>query len=301
MDNGWRDRAREALLKLRRPRGGWGYRPKTGPATEPTAMALLALRASGGADAAIEREAGDFLESLQGEDGAVGVRNDLEGPSWGTSYAILAWNGQPGREAKVRRALSWLLEVRGESVPPGGDIPLGHDGMIPGWPWVLGTHSWLEPTCAAVWALKAQVAPDNPRLLDGLRLVRDRSIPTGGWNYGNTTVFGAVLRPQPDPTGRALVALGGTPTPVEIIDKASGYLASSLPGTRAACALGWGLLGLSAWNRRPAEADAWLERAAAPLLARADAADPWRLAHLLLAAHPEPALQALGAAGGNDR
>lgn len=298
MDNGWAERARRALAELRRKEGGWGYRAGTAPAAEPTAMALLALRASGGADPAAEGAAGAFLGSLQREDGSVDVREGLEGPGWGTPYAILAWSGRDGREPQLKRAVAWLAEAQGELIPPGEGVPLGHDGMIPGWPWVLGTHSWLEPTAAATWALRRRGLADHPRVLDGLRLIRDRAIPTGGWNYGNSTAFGATLRPQPDPTGRALVALSGTSTPAEIVEEAAKYLEGALPATRAASALGWGLLGLSAWGRRPAEADAWLAGTATGLLGRPEAADPWRLAHLLLAAHPDPALQALGVADG---
>ena len=38
-------------------------------------------------------------------------------------------------------------------------------------------------------------------------MIIDRALPHGGWNYGNKVVFGHELRPQPGPTGMALLAL----------------------------------------------------------------------------------------------
>ena len=40
-------------------------------------------------------------------------------------------------------------------------------------------------------------------------MMLDRQLPHGGWNYGNTYVFGRELRPMPESTGAALTGLAG--------------------------------------------------------------------------------------------
>ena len=94
----------------------------------------------------------------------------------------------------------------------------------------------------AVLALSRAGLAEHPRVQEGLRLIRDRAVRSGGWNYGNKAVFGRPLRPQPAPTGLALLTLAG-------IDerggdrsrRAIGYLREALPGVRASASLGWGV------------------------------------------------------------
>ena len=107
--------------------------------------------------------------------------------------------------------MRWLLDQGGVAIPnlAAPERTVGHDTAIVGWPWVADTHSWLEPTAVAILALRREGKVDHPRVREGLRLIRDRAIPTGGWNYGNNIAFGRDLRPQPAPTGIALLALAG--------------------------------------------------------------------------------------------
>ena len=103
-------------------------------------------------------------------------------------------------------------------------------------------------------------SPTIPRVGQGIRLLADRALAHGGWNYGNTSVFGRELRPQPGPTGQALVALAAVPGKHadRAVDPAVAYLKRVLPGVRAPISLGWGVLGLRAWNACPDTARAWL-------------------------------------------
>ena len=122
----------------------------------------------------------------------------------------------------------------------------------------------------------------HARVQEGLRLLRDRAIESGGWNYGNKSTYGRVLRAYPATTGLALLALANTGPCGDLAKEGARYLLETLPRVRAAGSLGWGLLGLRAWGRSPEQADRWLARALANLAGRPDAAP--RLAILLLAA-----------------
>ncbi len=287
----WRSAARGELLGLRsRPRG-WGYRKGASPAVEPTCLAclgLLATRRPAGPEsrdeaAAIVADAADWLADVQRPDGSLGAAGASSGPGWPTPLGLLLWRACGGREGPRRRGVEWLLREQGESwtSTTHASPVLGHDPRIVGWPWVDGTHSWLEPTATAVLALRAAGLGAHPRCVEGLRLILDRAIEAGGWNYGNKSAFGNALRPQPAPTGLALLALARQNARTAIVDRAIRYLQEVLPGIRACSSLGWGLLGLRAWDSAPAEADRWLAEAFQHASGRPDAAP--KLALLLLA------------------
>jgi hypothetical protein len=286
MADDWVGSARNRLRTLRRGRHGWGYRDDTAPAVEPTALAGLALSATAGdtpsaPDLAEARSAGDWLAEIQRPDGSLGVSADLPDPGWPTPYATLLWAAIGGYATQRRRAVSWLLGGKGDTDAVGSHGVFGHDATLAGWPWVAGTHSWLEPTAMAILTLRREGLAGHPRTTEGLRLIRDRAIPSGGWNYGNSVVFGRALRAQPGPTGLALLALAGRGRPSAVEERAIGFLLGALPTMRAAPSLGWGVLGLKAWRRCPDAAAGWLAESADRALRRADAAP--RLAHLLLA------------------
>src|SRR5206468_3617360 len=153
---------------------------------------------------------------------------------------------------------------------------------ISGWPWVADTASWLEPTALAVLALRREGFAQHPRVRDGLRLIRDRAIASGGWNYGNNVVYGHSLRPHPAPTGLALLALAGVDTRTAAVTRALRFLQQTLPNIRAVPSLCWGLLGLRAWGERPTWSTDLLAEVANQTFR--GPAPPPRLAGLLLAA-----------------
>ncbi|HEU5118087.1 MAG TPA: hypothetical protein VFT74_15800, partial [Isosphaeraceae bacterium] len=137
---------------------------------------------------------------------------------------------------------------------------------------------------------------DHPRVVEGLRLIRDRTIESGGWNYGNKVVFGRELRPQPAPTGLGLLALAGHEDRTPAVRRAIAYLQDVLPSIRSAASLCWGLLGLRAWGHRPENAASWLEEGRQLSKKRGDTA--LRLSCLLLAAGTH-SLKQLGLAEGD--
>lgn len=286
MPYSWINDARSRLLQLQNAAGGWSYRPGGAPFTEPTAWAALALRATASdptnAQAhSAELDAAGWLARLQQSNGALGPGADVSFPHWPTASALLCWGGRERFSAARAKAVDWLITHQGR-VQTSSETPFGHDGTIPGWPWVEHTHAWLEPTAMAVLALRQQGRHEHQRVRDGLRLLRDRAIRTGGWNYGNSSVFGTDLRPQPAPTGLALLALSGTTlTGDPIIDRGCAYLEKILPTTRSPQSLCWGLLGLSAWERRPSAGHDWLSGAYTAVDRRSEL--PIQLAYLLLA------------------
>lgn len=288
----WAYEAQRELVRLFRPRAGWPYRDSGEPAVEPTALAALALLAAGNNRApALARESARWLARIQRPDGAVGPNESLSAPAWPTSYALLLWRATAGEAASADRAANWLLKARGETFVKPDASPLGHDTTIPGWPWVDGTHSWLEPTALAILALRRAGRGDHERVRRGLELIRDRAIPEGGWNFGNNVVFGASLRPKPGPTALALLALAGEDRPTPIVERSLDYLAEQTAYVRSPQSLGLGILALAAWEWAPDGRDKQLIEAYRRLEGRGERS--CSLAYLLLASTPR-SLELLG-------
>lgn len=286
------------LLELRGNRPGWGYRAH-GPAyTEPTAVGCLALLAcrdqySLEDPAELVDESASWLADLQQPDGAIGIAADLPTPQWPTAYAVLLWSQLSGFQRPLAQSLRWLQQREGHTFVKTKECVLGHDTSIPGWPWVAGTHPWLEPTGIAMLALCRNQLAGHQRIRDGVRMILDRAIASGGWNVGNSSAFGHELRPQAGSTGIALLALraaqhGETPS----VTRGCHYLNETLPSTRSPETLGWGLLGLQAWRPRPAETETWLQESFGNAAAVHNA--PLRLSLLLLAAAGDATLKRLG-------
>jgi hypothetical protein len=288
MDDGWIEAARRRLVALADD-GAWGYRRGAAPAVEPTALAALGLlatdRPGDRGSRPLALRAGDRLARLQAHGGWLGVTAALPEPGWATPLAMLLWSALGSSDINRRRGVDWLLGERVDAPPCAADPEgvTGHDTSIRGWPWAEGTHSWVEPTALALLALAREGNADHPRVAEGLRLLRDRALDTGGWNYGNTVVFGRPLRPQPAPTGLALMALAASGARTDArVRGGTDYLIGALPEIRAAASLGWGVLGLRSFGRTPPDYREWLSASVADALARDDAAP--RLGILLLAA-----------------
>ncbi len=92
-----------------------GYRRESLPAVEPTALAALAILATGhGGQAAA---ALDWLLAAQSGDGSLGIDARTRRPCWPTGWAIVAWNSAAKKapapkaewSAAAGRAADWLL------------------------------------------------------------------------------------------------------------------------------------------------------------------------------------------------
>ncbi|MHB8898901.1 MAG: prenyltransferase/squalene oxidase repeat-containing protein [Thermoguttaceae bacterium] len=238
-----------------------GYSLEQSAATEPTALAALAL--AGWSSLAQALAAAEWLAGLQAADGSLGVRQNAAKPCWPTALAALAWQatgGTPNRFAEqIKKGNNWSLSIYGERRKP--SELFGHQTMLSAWPWVEGTHSWIEPTALQVVALKRSELGQHPRVREAVELLIDRQLPGGGCNFGNTTVLGKVLPPYIQSTGMAMLALAGEPDSGGRIQRSLAYLGRAISPRTTPVSLAWGLMGLTAHGRRPAEADAWLEQA----------------------------------------
>jgi len=262
-----------------------GYAAGAAPATEPTAIAALALAAHGRNAAA--QQAAQALADWQQDGGAVSVRAGEPAPGWPTSLAVLAWchcDSGTHRD-RIDRGASWLLANRGKGMPQ--SVEFGHNSELVGWAFAEHTHSWVEPTALAVLALKAAGRVDDPATREGVAVLSDRQLPGGGLNYGNTSVLGQRLRAHIQPTGIALLALAGEVDASNRLPKTIAWLARSVSRETTPLSLGWAMLGLKAHGTELPEMDEWLAAAAARVVSRDRSTH--KLALLALAAKGWPA------------
>jgi hypothetical protein len=242
--NQLKERALEAGGFATTPRGD--YRP------EATCWAIMALLGNPANHDLIDR-ARARLAAGQLSDGRVCLSPDHPEVYWPTSLAVFAWHRSPAYQKNQALATHFLMTSNGTSWPKEADSPAAHDTSIKGWSWIDGTHSWVEPTGLAMMALKIAGYGHQARVQEATRLLLDRQLPHGGWNYGNTMAFGQELRPMPLSTGIALNALRNE-TPVETIQPSLTYLKSRAISLHTPRSLGWSLLGLGAWQTRPMQA-----------------------------------------------
>jgi hypothetical protein len=238
---------RETLVNRLQTATTFGYRVGQSDAAEPLALAALAFLGENRAKQV--RRCSDRLEAFQNSDGSIGVRPD-QSPFWPTALAAFLWAAAREKHAPRENAVQWLLTARGEPVESTRDI-VGHDTSLIAWPWVLGTHSWLEPTAMAVAALKANGLGDHGRTRQAIRLLNDRLLPNGGCNYGNTEVLGQTLRPHLQPSGMCLWALQGekkTPKSLATIEVVEQMTRELSDRGAAPVSHSWGVIGLSAEN-----------------------------------------------------
>jgi len=240
------------------PQGGFARSPGEPFDVPSTAWAVLALLASGAPREPMGKAAGRLVE-LQQPDGRLPVDPRFREAYWPTSLLVLVASALPGLEKAGDKAVESLLALSGAHWVKGPGEPHGHDTNIPGWGWASFSHSWVEPTALAVLALKLRGMRDHERVKQGVALLLDRQLASGGWNYGNTAVFGRPLFPTPESTGHALCALEGS-VPPESVSASLAYLTDEVKTVRTPLSLAWGIIALSAWGKRPNEVGDWIDQ-----------------------------------------
>jgi hypothetical protein len=244
------------LKKRMLPDGGFASYNGGSYRTDATAWAIIGLRSAGEGETLLEpglnRLAGDQMR-----DGRVVASPDAQDAFWVTPLAILAWHGSDRHKENMNRAVEFLSRTSGKHWKKRKLAPVAHDPSIRGWSWTAGAHSWVAPTSYSLLALRAVGKVRHPRAEEAARMLMDRQLAAGGWNCGNTSVYGRQLYPQPDQTGVALSALSPYVTKGEVI-RSLEYLGGEIGRIRAPLSLGWGLLGLGAWGDRPPEYMKWV-------------------------------------------
>lgn len=221
-------------------RDGGVFRP------DATAWAIIAISIAN-AHRSIIKGACKRMAANQLPDGRVVLMEGMDLAWWPTSLAILAWSKVKGFEKEVSAAVNFLLDASGRHFSKKEDSPMGHDTSIRGWPWIENTHSWIEPTSMAILALNATGYGYHGRVREAVNMILNRQLPSGGWNYGNTTVFSRELLPMPEHTGQALCALASYAQASEV-QKSIEYLKNRLPELRTPISLCWCVFGLSSWS-----------------------------------------------------
>ena len=256
--SGPRSRTLDFLKASENPDGGWGYRAGGMSAAEPSAFAAMALLAGAGPEAAGRGLA--FLKSCRDASGGMGLAPGDSSGSWMAYAGLLAFNAF-GAKAEAARLAEWILKLEDASGRfSSADVAAiartyRYDASIPGWSWTPGATAWVEPTALFILALtQAGVAPTNARIRAGVKLIIDRAIPSGGWNFGNPFSKSYELAPTPLSTAIALTALAAAGTPKDKPAVAVGlrYLDRSLDGDLSAVALGWTLVALRTRGSGPA-------------------------------------------------
>jgi hypothetical protein len=222
------DRAKErppltaALLSAQGADGGWGAEPGRRSNTEATALAVLALGTSRGSEASAALRRGlAWLVDHQRPDGGWPLGAGEDRSTWPTPLAVLALLGRSELRERAAGGLRWLVGHAGRD--PGwlirllyrfwpGALPVRMDPTLKGWSWNPDAFSWVEPTAYALLALKKgrtvlSGAHVDARIREGESMLYDRVCEGGGWNYGNTNVYGVNVPPYPEVTAVALLGL----------------------------------------------------------------------------------------------
>ena len=263
------------------------------PAVEPTALAALALLAAGRGGQATP--ALDWLAAAQSADGSLGIDAGTRHPCWPTGWAILAWNSgakkTPAAKAEwsaaAGRAAGWLLTVRGRPIGPSdtmeeGRLVYGHDTTLQGWPWVEGTHSWVEPTAISLLALRSAGRAGHPHCREAVKLLLDRQLPDGWLELRQHDGVRAHAPPQVQPTGLALARWQAKRTSAPRCKVRSICCRTALSRRTTAASLGYALMGLAGHGLWPPQADDWLRSASERTLGHDGS--PYHVALLILAA-----------------
>ncbi len=254
------DELRSTLLAARNPDGGWPYYKGKASRLEPTCLAILALgsaRTDAARGVAVDTS---LLDAWPRRDGLF-----LDGPG----EINYAFNGLAGVVLSVtpRRPIaadleSALVRARAVQLPP--STVNRQDNAVQAWPWFDGTFSWVESTAWCLLALKRlsgvpRAASIGRRLEEGQRFLADRVCSEGGWNYGNSNVFGSELTPQVPTTALALLSLQDVkPTPY--IARSLSYLETHQQEETGGMALSFACIGLAIYDKPYPGARAALEQ-----------------------------------------
>ena len=232
--------------------GGWSFFGSRQVSLEATSLAILCLLAERPSEAL---RLGKLLSDVQLADGSwpsfVGDRES----SWTTALAVCALNSVSDPSKARERGESWLLRTKGQEGHwfwrwkfKTADRNVRFDPDKYGWPWISGSASWVIPTAFSVIAIKQftvcnRLAAAENRIRLGVDMLLDRVCVGGGWNSGNSIVYGVPLPPHVEATAIALLALQDEErTPV--IRMSLAWLKQRSATIEAVESLAWSILSL---------------------------------------------------------
>lgn len=232
--------------------GGWSFTGFQQESIEGTCLAALAL----GPDTEVSgsRAITFLLKSQLGDGSWPAFRGDSEG-SWTTALAVCSLNATGDFAAAREKAARWLVAERGRE---GNwlwrwkfktvDRSVRFDPDKYGWSWSGDAASWVIPTAFSVVALKqftacSRTAESEKRIRLGVEMLLDRACVDGGWNAGNSIVYGVPLRPHIEATAIALLALQDEERS-SVIHAGIEWLKGRATSIRSAESLAWCILSL---------------------------------------------------------
>ena len=232
--------------------------PEARLSTEALALAALALA---GGEPVHQAKAVNLIWSLQARQRIDGgwpsvPEADSSGP-FATAIATITLVQVGAQADRIKRAAASLLEENCREANwlwrwklRVADDKVRFDPSKYGWGWVPDTVSWVIPTAFSVIALSQtraglgrQGRSVRRRTDLGRAMLLDRACESGGWNAGNSSVYGVPLRPQPDATAIALLALPEKSRDGRV-SEALNYLCVKAPVCRSPYSLAWSTLAL---------------------------------------------------------
>jgi hypothetical protein len=240
------------LMNRQLPSGGWSFTGSRQASGEATCLAGLALAwiTPANTSSAIQ-----FLLNSQLTDGGWPAFQGDSEASWTTALALCTLTALSETSDARDRALSWLLKERGKEGHwlwrwkfKTADRNVQFDPDKYGWPWISGSASWVIPTAFSIIAIKQftvcnRSEASEKRIHLGVDMLLDRACVDGGWNSGNSVVYGVPLRPHVEATAIALLALQDEQR-TEMIQKSLSWLRQNAASVDSVSSLAWCILSL---------------------------------------------------------
>src|SRR5262245_58565702 len=204
-----------------------------------------------------------FTASCRQPDGGYPLAKGRAEALWSTSLVLFTDGALGAKPDELAATAGFLLHSQGKTPPtPAYDelkvVDAKHDINLKlvGWAWAENNFSWVEPTAWACLALRKYGLAGDAKVQEGLTLLLDRAMDTGGVNYGNRRILDKILEPIPGPTALMLLAVQGREHPR--IAAAVQYLLreSATSDTEHLC---WAKLALDLYRNHPGVPEALAE------------------------------------------
>jgi hypothetical protein len=237
--------------------GGWSYLGSPQTSLETTSLAVIALASE--SSAAVRSGIARLLDLQRRDGGWPAFQGDQEA-SWTTALALCTLTAVNNVSEVRERALKWLLAERGKEghwlwrwkfKTADRNVRFNPDKY--GWPWCPGAGSWVIPTAFSIVAIKQftvcnRSEASEKRIRLGVEMLLDRACVGGGWNSGNSIVYGVPLEAHLEATAIALLALQDEPRR-EIVQASVHWLESRAAEIAAVSSLSWCILTLFVYQR----------------------------------------------------